>query len=65
MDECKPLLSGAVSRLRSRGANVLLCDLRGQGRSGQGLTLVPVSAQLEHLLPLYNSTELIPVCWSC
>ena len=32
---------------------------------GQGLTLVPVSAQLELFCPLYNTTELMNVSRSC
>jgi len=32
---------------------------------GQGLTLVPISAQLELFCPLCNPTRLMNVSWSC
>jgi hypothetical protein len=32
---------------------------------GQGLSLVPVSAQLELLCPPYNPKKLMNVSWSC
>jgi len=33
--------------------------------TAQGLTLVPISAQLELFCPPYNPTSLMNVSWSC
>ena len=42
-------------------------DLGGgvQQAARQGLTLVPISAQLEHFFPPYYPTPLMSVSWSC
>ena len=37
----------------------------GKTCCGQGLTLVPISAQLELFCPLYKPTLLMNVSWSC
>ena len=67
MDECKPLPTGRyrlnLSVMQERAVAERLLDLTK--REGQGLTFVPISAQIEHFLPPYNSTQFMTVSWNC
>ena len=56
MDECKPLLRGHYERLLVGFENTT-CQRRQKKMDAEaGAYLVPISAQLKHLLPPYNST---------